>query len=90
MKLLEGTKKKLVEKLEESKIFSQTYILYDVSSVLKETFVTEFEKYANIFSQFMIFCQKNDRNFKNFTADNKEKNLQLKNNYNGEKDLYYP
>ena len=87
MKLLEGTKKKLMEELEESKIFSQTY---DVSSVLKETFVTEFEKYTNIFSQFMIFCQKNDRNFKNFTADNKEKNLQLKNNYNGEKDLYYP
>ena len=58
IKLFEETKNKLLEELEESKIFSQTYILYDISSVLKQTFVSELEKFTNIYSQFTIFCKK--------------------------------
>ena len=58
LKLFEETKNKLLEELEESKIFSQTYILYDISSVLKQTFVSELEKFTNIYSQFTIFCKK--------------------------------
>ena len=62
-----------LEELEESKIFSQTYILYEISGVLKQTFVSELEKFTNIYSQFTIFCKKNDQNFKSFTIDNKKK-----------------
>ena len=53
------------------KVFLQTYILYDNSNVLKPTFVSEIEQYISIFSQFTIFCEKNNRNFKNFTKNNK-------------------
>ena len=60
LKLLKKTKNKLLEELEESKIFSQTYILYDISSVLKQTFVSELEKFTNIYSQFTIFCKKHN------------------------------
>ena len=87
LKLLKKTKNKLLEELEESKIFSQTYILYDISSVLKQTFVSELEKFTNIYSQFTIFCKKDNQNFKGFTIDNIKKNFQLKNDYDGEIDL---
>ena len=71
----------------EKKVFLQTYILYDNSNVLKPTFVSKIEQYVNIFSQFTIFCEKNNRNFKNFTKNNKKKFFQLKNNYTGEKEF---
>ena len=56
LKLLEETKNKLLEELEGSQIFSQTLILSNISGVLKQTFVTELEKFRNIYSQFTIFC----------------------------------
>ena len=56
LKLFEETKNKLLEELEESKIFSQTYILYNISGVLKQTFVSKLQKLTNIYSQFTIFC----------------------------------
>ena len=55
--------------------------------MLKQTFVSELEKFTNIYSQFTIFCKRNDQNFKSFTIDNEKKIFQLKNDYNGEKDL---
>ena len=58
LKLFEKTKNKLLEELEESKIFSQTYILYDISGILKQTFVSELEKFTNTYSQFTIFWKK--------------------------------
>ena len=73
LKLFKGTKNKVLEELEESKTFSQTYILYDISGVLKQTFVSELEKFTNIYSQFTIFCKKNDQNSKSFTVDNNNK-----------------
>ena len=83
-KLFKETKNKL---LEESKILSQTCILYDISNVLKQTFLSELEKFTNIYSQFTILCKKNDQNFKSFTIDDKTKLFQLKNDSNGEKNL---
>ena len=71
LKLFEETKNKLPEELEETKIFSKTYILYNISGVLKQTFVSELEKFTNNYSQ-LIFCKKNDQNFKSFTVDNKK------------------
>ena len=65
-------------------MFSQTYILYYNSNMLKPTFVSKIEQYLNIFSQFTIFCEKNNRNFKNFTKDNKIFFFQLKNNFTEE------
>ena len=47
LKLFKETKNKLLEKQEESKIFSQAYILYGISDVLKQTFVNELEKFTN-------------------------------------------
>ena len=58
LKLFKEIKNKLLEKLEESKIFSQTYILYDISGVLKQTFFSKLERFTNIYSQFTIFCKK--------------------------------
>ena len=52
LKLLEDQQK-------QKKIFSQTYILYDESGAFKPTFVTELHQEVNIFSEFIIFCQKN-------------------------------
>ena len=53
-------KEKLLEELEESKILSQTYLLYDIWSMLKQTFVSKLEKFINIYSQFTIFCKKKE------------------------------
>ena len=58
----------------EKKVFSQTYILYDKTGVVKPIFVSELEQYVNIFSQFAIFYEKSDKNLKNFTK-NKQKNF---------------
>ena len=67
LKLLEDQQK-------QKKIFSQTYILYDESGAFKPTFVTELHQEVNIFSEFIIFCQKkNDKNAKNFIKHNKKK-----------------
>ena len=52
--------------------------------MLKPTFVSKIEQYLNIFSQFTTFCEKNNRNFKNFTKNNKKIFFQLKNNFTGE------
>ena len=82
---IQRKKKKLLEELKESKIFSQTYILYNISGVLKQTFLGELGKFTNIYSQFTIFCEKNNRNFKSFTIDNKKIFFQLKNDYKSEK-----
>ena len=87
LKLFKETKNKFLEELVESKIFYQTYILYNISGVLKQTFVSEIEKFTNIYSQFTIFCKKNNQTFKSFTIDNKKIFLQSKNDYNSEKDL---
>ena len=71
LKLLEDQQK-------QKKIFSQTYILYDESGAFKPTFVTELHQEVNIFSEFIIFCQKkNDKNTKNFIKHNK-KNVPIK------------
>ena len=87
LKLFKETKNKLLQELVESKIFYQTYILYNISVMLKQTFVNEIEKFTNIYSQFTIFCKKNNQTFKRFTIDNKQIFLQGKNDYNSEKDL---
>ena len=71
----------------EKKVFSQPYILYDNPNMLKQTFVGEIEQYVNIFSQFTISCEKSNKNFKNFTKNNKKKFFQLKNNYTGKKEF---
>ena len=68
-------------------MFCQTYILYDKAGVVKPTFVSELEQYVNIFSQFTIFCEKSDKNPKNFTKNNKKNFFRLKNNYTGEKEF---
>ena len=54
-------------------MFSQAYVLYDNSNVLKPTFVSEIDQYVNIFSQFTILCEKTNRNFKNFRKNNSNK-----------------
>ena len=87
VELFEKTKKNLIEENENKKEFSLTYIFYDNSNVLKPTFVGEIEQYVNIFSQFAIFSEKNNRNFKNFRKNNKNFFFQLKNNYTGEKEF---
>ena len=87
VELFEKTKKNLIEENENKKEFSLTYIFYDNSNVLKPTFVGEIEQYVNIFSQFAIFSEKNNRNFKNFRKNNKIFFFQLKNNYTGEKEF---
>ena len=71
----------------KKKVFSQTYILYDKAGVVKPTFVSKLEQYVNIFSQFTIFCEKSDKNPKNFTKNNKKYFFRLKNNYTGEKEF---
>ena len=70
--LFKKTKNNLIEE-NEKKVFSQMYILYDNSNVLKQTFVSEIEQYVNIFSQFTISCEKSNKNFKNFTKNNNKK-----------------
>ena len=87
VELFKKTKKNLIEENENKKEFSLTYIFYDNSNVLKPTFVSEIEQYVNIFSQFAIFSEKNNRNFKNFGKNNKKFFFQLKNNYTGEKEF---
>ena len=72
--------------MEENKIFSQTK-LYDISGVLKQTFVSELEKFTNIYSQFINFCRKETIKISSFTIDNTKIFFQLKNDCNGEKDL---
>ena len=71
MKLFKETKKKLIDE-NEKKVFSQTYILYDKTGVVKPTFVSELEQYVNIFSQFAISYEKSDKNLKNFTKNKKK------------------
>ena len=56
LKLLEDQKKILLDQQEQKKMFSQTYILYDESGVVKPTFVSELHQEINIFSEFTIFC----------------------------------
>ena len=46
-------------------------ILYDDAGVVKLTYVSELERHVNNFSQFMIFSEKNNQKFKNFTKSNK-------------------
>ena len=89
LKLFEETKNKLLEELEESKIFSQIYILYDISGILKQTFVSELEKFTNTYSQFTIFWKKNKKQSKFQKFYHQQQNIffQLKNDYNGEKGL---
>ena len=86
IELFKKTKKNLIEE-NEKKVFSQTYILYDNPNLLKQTFVSEIKQYVNIFSQFTISCEKSNKNFKNFTKNNKKIFFQLKNNYTGEKEF---
>ena len=86
VELFKKTKKDLIEE-NGKKVLSQTYIIYDNSNVLQPIFVSEIEQYVNILSQFTIFCEKNNRNFKNFTKNNKIFFFQLKNNYTGEKEF---
>ena len=58
---------------EQKKIFSQTYISYDESGVAKPNFVSELHREVNIFSEFTIFCQENNKNAKNVIKTNKKK-----------------
>ena len=51
-------------------MFLQTYILYDKAGVVKPTSVSELEQYVNIFSKFTIFCEKSNKNPKNFMKNN--------------------
>ena len=57
--LFEETKKNIFIENEEKKVFSQTYVLYDDAGAVKPTYVSELERYINIFSQFIIFSEKN-------------------------------
>ena len=59
-------------------MFSQTYILYDDAGIVKLNYISELKGYANIFSQFTIFSEKNNQKFKYFTKNNKKKFLQPK------------
>ena len=68
-------------------MFSQTYIPYDKAAVVKPTFVSELEQYVNIFSQFTIFCEKSNKNPKNFTKNNKNFFFSVEKNYTGEKEF---
>ena len=52
-------KKNIFIENEEKKVFSQTYVLYDDAGAVKPTYVSELERYINIFSQFIIFSEKN-------------------------------
>ena len=70
VELFKKTKKNLIEE-NGKKVLSQTYIIYDNSNVLQPIFVSEIAQYVNIFSQFTISCEKNNRNFKNFRKNNK-------------------
>ena len=59
-------------------MFSQTYILYDKAGVVKPTSVSELEQYVNIFSQFTVFCEKSNKNPKNFMKNKKNFSLTLR------------
>ena len=52
-------KKNIFIENEEKKVFSQTYVLYDDAGAVKPTYISELERYINIFSQFIIFSEKN-------------------------------
>ena len=50
LKFFEETKKKeILDENEKTKLFSQTYILYDDAGVVKSTFVSELQQCVNIF-----------------------------------------
>ena len=71
LKLFEETKtntknEENLEENEKTKMFSQTYILYDDAGVVKPNFVSELQQYMNIFSKFTIFSAKNNQNSKIF------------------------
>ena len=72
LKLLEDQQKILLDQQKQKKIFSQNYILYDESGVVKPTFVTKLHQEVNIFSKFTIICQKNNKNAENFIKNIKK------------------
>ena len=82
MKLFKEKKRKTDKGELKKNVLSnfQIYILYNKAGVVKPTFVSELEHYVNIFSQFTIFCEKSNKNPKNFTKNNNNKNFRLKNN----------
>ena len=58
LELFKETKNKLLQELEESKIFSQTYLLSGICCLLKQTLASELQKFTNNYSQFTSFCKK--------------------------------
>ena len=78
-------RKKNLEKREQEKFFSQTYILYDNAGVIKPTFVSELDQYVNVFSRFTIFAKKNNAEHNFFLLDNPRNFFSLLEDNTGEK-----
>ena len=63
LKLLEN-EKILLNQQEQENIFSQNYILFDQSEVVKSTFVSELHQQVNIFQNSQSFIKKKTKMLK--------------------------
>ena len=63
LKLLEN-EKILLNQQEQKNIFSQNYILFDQSEVVKSTFVSELHQKVNIFQNSQSFIKKKTKMLK--------------------------